>query len=210
MNTAETILVSIHIPKTGGSTLLAILQQVYGDRLQLAYGDDRDKSVERPLCYHGHAVLDSYGDLVTNLPGARWLTFLRDPVRSAISLFHYGVKRGTVQEIDLCKWLTGKEKFCWPNPPNYNHNRFSKWIARAKLSWDGFDFIGITELFDKSVRLLSAALDWPAVQYAPENVGTYGEPVLPDSIVGEFKCLNADDYRVYNRALNRLQSQQSV
>lgn len=54
----EVTLVSVHIPKTGGMTLLSILQQVYVGHIQLAYEDERDTIVEKPLCYHGHAVLD--------------------------------------------------------------------------------------------------------------------------------------------------------
>ena len=101
MSDSAIVLVSIHIPKTGGSTLLTILQQVYAGRLQLAYGDERDKAVECPLCYHGHAVIDKFADALNALPNARWMTFLRDPLRSAVSLYHYGVRRGTIQDMGL-------------------------------------------------------------------------------------------------------------
>ena len=43
----EVTLVSVHIPKTGGMTLLSILQQVYVGHLQLAYEDERDTIVEK-------------------------------------------------------------------------------------------------------------------------------------------------------------------
>lgn len=154
---SEVTLVSVHIPKTGGMTLLSILQQVYVGHLQLAYEDERDTIVEKPLCYHGHAVLDKFANNLAALPNVKWMTFLRDPLRSAVSLYHYGVKHGTIREMGLDQWLTGTEMFCWPDPPAYNHNRFSKWIGRARTSWDQFDLIGLTEYFDESIQLAS---DW--------------------------------------------------
>ena len=204
MSIPQTTLISIHIPKTGGTTLLNILQQVYMERLQLAYNDERDVIVESPLCYHGHAVLDNFCDVLYKLPNTRWVSFLRDPLRSAISLYHYGISQGTVQEIGIHNWLTSTETFCWPNPPGYNHNRFSKWIARAKTSWDQFDIVGITEYFDQSIDLISRELNWPVIEYSSRNVGSYKSPELSDSIIEEFKRLNSNDYQIYDKAVKRL------
>ncbi len=208
MTESEPTLVSIHIPKTGGSTLLTILEQVYGNRLQLAYGDERDTLVEHPLCYHGHAVLDNFAAALNALAKARWITFLREPLSSAVSFYHYGVSRGTVQEVGLRQWLTGKQEFCWPNPPVYNHNRFSKWIARARTSWEQFDIICITEYFNDSIRLISQELNWPEVDCTSQNVGSYDDPDLSGSTIEEFRRLNSEDYHVYGKAVKRLQSQQ--
>lgn len=204
---SEFTLVSVHIPKTGGMTLLSILQQVYVGHLQLAYEDERDTIVEKPLCYHGHAVLDKFANNLAALPNVKWMTFLRDPLRSAVSLYHYGVKHGTIREMGLDQWLTGTEMFCWPDPPAYNHNRFSKWIGRARTSWDQFDLIGLTEYFDESIQLASEVLGWPDVEYTSQNVRTYGDPNLNESTINVFRRLNSDDYIVYDKAIRRLQGQ---
>ena len=204
---SEVTLVSVHIPKTGGMTHLSILQQVYVGHLQLAYEDERDTIVEKPLCYHGHAVLDKFANNLAALPNVKWMTFLRDPLRSAVSLYHYGVKHGTIREMGLDQWLTGTEMFCWPDPPAYNHNRFSKWIGRARTSWDQFDLIGLTEYFDESIQLASEVLGWPDVEYTSQNVGTYGDPNMNESTINVFRRLNSDDYIVYDKAIRRLQGQ---
>jgi len=137
------------------------------------------------------------------------MTFLRDPLRSAVSLYHFGLKHGTIQDMGLTKWLTGREDFSWPNPPAHNHNRYSKWIARTRASWDRFDIIGITEYFDDSIRFISRELNWGRVKYKSQNVGSYNEPELSDSVIEEFRRLNAGDYQIYDGAIQRLQNQTS-
>ena len=76
---SEVTLVSVHIPKTGGMTLLSVLQQVYVGHLQLAYEDERDTIVENPLCYHGYAVLDKFANDLAALPDVKWNVSARSP-----------------------------------------------------------------------------------------------------------------------------------
>ena len=92
--------VSLHIPKTGGSTLLHVFIAKFSNRLQRAYRppqqglpkteSDGWPDIPRPQCIHGHAVMNRFADLVRNHPNTCWITFLRDPFLSAISSY-YGV-----------------------------------------------------------------------------------------------------------------------
>src|SRR5215211_1430214 len=94
----EPLLVSLHIPKTAGSTLLRVFAQQFGDRLQRAYqppvpgrlptDTDGWPDIEQPLCIHGHAVLERF-PWVRDLPDARFVMFLRDPLAGALSLWRY-------------------------------------------------------------------------------------------------------------------------
>src|SRR5205085_7394836 len=94
----EPLLVSLHIPKTAGVTLLHVLAERFGDRFQRAYQPpilgreptetDGWPDIADPQCIHGHAVLERFR-WVLDRPEARFITFLRDPLAGAISLWRY-------------------------------------------------------------------------------------------------------------------------
>ena len=208
----EPLYVSIHIPKTGGSTLASILEYRFGSRLQRTYNDHtQDPVVEEPACLHGHSVLDRFGDLLASRRDCIWMTFLRDPLLSAISMYYHTRKRSDessephFHDQGLAVWLTHTQEFQWPNPPGYNHNRFTKWLGRCGRDIGDFDFVGLTEKFNESVLLMFWQFQWPWIRFASENRGEYRKPHLSEGITETFKSLNADDYAIYEEAVGVLE-----
>lgn len=208
----EPLYVSIHIPKTGGSTLASILEARFGSRLQRTYDDHpEDPIVENPVCLHGHSVLDRFTGLITSYENCIWLTFLRDPLESAISMYHHTRKRSAdssephFDDKGLAEWLTHDQDFQWPNPPGYNHNRFTKWLERCGRRVSEFDFVGLTERFNVSVLLMLWQFHWPWMRFEAENKGEYRKPDLSDDVTRAFRTLNADDYAIYEDALGELE-----
>jgi len=204
--------VSLHVPKTGGNTFRQILEQRFGDKLQLAY-DKRDNNpiIAEPECIHGHAVFRDFAHVIESSPKRRYLTFLRDPLRSAISHYFFVKKwspvnhRGEPQEFDdrgLDVWLTHEEEFRWPNPPGYNHNRYSKWFEKHPI--EEYDFIGMTDQYDESLLLMYHQFAWERMSYRRDNVGSYVDPPVAEAVVARFKDLNAEDHRLFDHALARL------
>lgn len=181
--------VSLHIPKTGGSTFRQILELRFGGGLQLAY-DKRDNNpiVAEPECIHGHAVFRDFSEVIANHPEKTYLTFLRDPLRSAISHYYFVKKwspvnhRGEKQTFDdrgLDVWLAHEEEFRCPNPPGYNHNRYSKWFEKHPI--EAYDFVGTTEQYDESLVLMYRQFGWSPIPYTKRNTGEYQEPRLADT-----------------------------
>ncbi len=74
---------SLHIPKTGGSSFRQILEQRFGDRLQRAY-DEREgwPILSDPACIHGHGVFKYFMDAINAHPEVKWLTFFGIPFRA--------------------------------------------------------------------------------------------------------------------------------
>jgi hypothetical protein len=204
--------VSAHLPKTGGTTFRQILAQRFGNRLQLAYHKRENfPIVPDPECIHGHAVLRDFSHVISRHKQKKFLTFLRDPLRSAISYYYHNRKwspvnhRGEPQEFDdrgLEAWLTHEEEYHWPNPPGYNHNRYSKWFQRHPI--EEYDFLGITEQYDDSLILMYRHFGWDDITYKPDHVGEYAQPELDMSVIAKFRSLNAEDYRFYEFALAKL------
>ena len=190
----ESLYVSIHIPKTGGSTLASILEARFGSQLQRTFDDHTDDPiVENPVCLHGHSVLDRFSDLIASHENCIWLTFLRDPLISAISMYHHtrissaSSSEPHFDDKGLSEWLTHDQPFQWPNPPGYNHNRFTKWLERCGRGVHEFNFVGLTDRFNESVLLMYWQFQWPWIPFAPKNEGEYKKPELEEDIVQRFK-----------------------
>jgi hypothetical protein len=203
---SDDILISIHIPKTAGTTFYSILSQIYNDRIQLSYGGERDNKVENPLCYHGHLGILNFTRSINCSLNTKWVVFLRDPLKSAISLYNYGLKYGLINNIELTNYLIGTNNAKWPFPSAYRHNRLSKWISKTKGKWEEFTVVGITEYFDESISIISDELKWPRVNFISQNIGEYDPPKVDKSVQDEFKLLNSVDYRMYHDAVACLMS----
>ncbi len=179
------LLVSLHIPKTGGGTLLEVLSTKFGDRLQRAYqpprpGSSRSDSdgwpdIPDPQCIHGHAVVDRFGELIASCPTSRWITFLREPLASAVSFYHHmrrhvpwGPNRAAFDDRGLQHYVLHQ----------YNHDRYTKNVDRCRAFAGEFFFVGVNERFDESLLVLYRLLDWDPIPYRPRNVGPYEDAAL--------------------------------
>lgn len=203
---AEPLLVSIHIPKTAGSTLLAVFAQRFGDRLQRAYqppkpglrrtATDGWPGIADPACIHGHAIFDRF-PWVTGVPDARFLVFLREPLAGAVSLWRH---RHRVKPWDPAteRWTpVGLDEYLLEE---YNHNRYSQWIGRSQRRLEEFFFVGVVERFDESMEMLFRLLGWPVTNYGHENRSEGGPPTIPLKVEEEFRERNAEDCTLWQRS----------
>jgi hypothetical protein len=201
--------VSVHIPKTAGTTLGSALRCTFGDRLQRAYEDDPGPIVGDPACIHGHDVFTLFADVAEHHPNTKWIVFLRDPLSTAVSLyFHLKKDKGSAKFVDrgLVHWLTHVEEYRWPDPPCYGHNQFQlQWFEQNAKHIGEYDFVGVTEQFDASVLLLWRTFGWELPRYRPENVDGSIRPELDASVIRRFKELNALDYALHAQAIADLE-----
>jgi hypothetical protein len=182
----------VHIDKTAGRTVRAVLQRSFGaghceirtpyarrpadpnDRSVYVTADDlrRVRRIYRRLRgIAGHNV-KPYSDLETAAPGIRYCTFLRDPVRRYLS--HYKNKAGTYGRGDFERWARLESM----------HDFQTRTLAGEANAQKAIDllatrvgFVGLTESFDESLLMLG---QW----------------------------LGASDFRPEYRAVNRLEDKQ--
>ncbi|MDH4366084.1 MAG: hypothetical protein OEY70_18550, partial [Acidimicrobiia bacterium] len=101
----------IHVPKTAGTSMAALLARHYDDRMvsrsRLVFDLGADPDEARYRLWHGHYGV---GDIAPFLPpGTRFVTSLRDPVHRVVSLYHYW------RNVDLAFYHHTRE-----TDPNYD------------------------------------------------------------------------------------------
>jgi len=170
-------LISLHIPKTAGSSLREALQGWFGENLALHYrgaqGEPPEKAVLRPgLCVHGHFNrLRGIGALEYYPTASQFIVFLREPFDRFVSQWrylHFQHRSGVaVPELDdqpsfetwfdrrLAASQLGEDPFSTP----------------AQLPWpvepgaDPFGapyvFVGVMERYAESLAGLADALGFP-------------------------------------------------
>ena len=156
----------IHIPKTAGTSFKSLLRANFGiccvesNKVKRSVYTDRDLQFARKVFYRIDAVVGhNLKNPVDHLheEGMKFLTFLRKPVDRCIS--HYQdrvIRNGLTMPFE--EWISLED----------NQNLMVRFIAgshdlqRAKeILAEQFLFVGFTERFEESLKLLNSLLDKP-------------------------------------------------
>lgn len=200
-----------HIPKCGGNSVKKILSKWFN--LILDYKDSYDNydayannkinltglSQTDLLCGHfsdkGMHIIQRYP--ILNNEEYRIITFLRDPIEVAQSLYWYnksiGVKTAETPELAVSGY----------------DNLLSEIIP---CTWDNYKevidrywFVGICEDMQTSMDVLADMLGHESEDVPLLNTAARDTVLTPD-IIREFKHKNRLDYRIYYYALERFQN----
>ena len=185
-------LISVHIPKTAGSTFRTLLGRVYGARLALDY-DGKVDGLDSAEVVHGHFPATKY---LKQFPDAKIITWLRHPVERVISYYYY--------------WLR-VERHGNPNHDYFLDNKLSLLefarfpsLRNEIMSYfqgvdpERFFFVGIVERYESDVRKLAALLDWPEIPAVRENV-TLDKPDVSLELREEIARLHGEEMALYRR-----------
>ena len=211
-------LLSVHVPKTAGSSFQAVLRQVYGDAVYLDYTArmNRPTGLRRDWVYgqqrslaavprtaraiHGHWPLLGYA---RRFPTAARIVWLRHPVDRLVSHYYYWRQpdQGSDHPLRLRLLAEDLSLTDFARLPEMRDV-----VSRHYL--DGFEladlaFVGISESFDTEVERLAKTLGWPAVVPARVNRTTnpdYRPDELSPSVRREIEALNRADMDLYRRA----------
>lgn len=208
-------LVSIHIPKTAGTSFRNTLKQVYGEnqvkRLDIAIdkftleqqpfqSDKLDKGIE---VIHGHIFYELLIEKINISKDVPIITWLRDPVARVISNYKYLSKR-LAEELDeegkglniLAKMQRTLVEYAHDE---INRNRMSKFLAGIEP--EDISFIGITEYFSDDLKDLAQFLDWKNVEEYMVNVTGKKIDDVSEEDKAIIRQLNRDDVALYQKAI---------
>ncbi|NEQ78518.1 MAG: sulfotransferase family protein [Okeania sp. SIO2C9] len=168
------MIVSIHIPKTAGTSLRCALSKEFGQQLLLDYGRNNPDStlelkfrkflIQHPnlsfnksiinyqyRIIHGHFKADKYKQITSH---AKYTVFFRDPISRVVSHYFYLKKQKDkilpLRDMIRDNQLSLKE-FCQLEfIKNYYQRFVTKFIEIEDLS-----FVGLTEYYEESIRLFN-------------------------------------------------------
>jgi len=211
-------IISLHIPKTAGTSFYQLLQQEYGSSLSISYRrrdvvavltDGEIPTTTLPVgcrVLHGHF---HYSEVQTihQQHRAKLICWLRDPVERVISNYHF-FRAGLIDPgrnpvvYDQNKHRIQESLLTYAARPE-NCNRIATFLAGTNL--DDFYFVGRVEHFATDVKKLGALLNW---QDHPLPLLNQKDPRLEPARVSEqekqaIAALNALDLQIHQQLLAR-------
>ncbi len=224
MNPADAkLIISIHIPKTGGTTFLDVLKASAQEFLYLDYGKGINPTglyrygqrIEEPFesiadieslpgrsVIHGHFRAGKYFE---KYPRAAYVTWLRDPVERLASHYFFW-QRTPFMEDPLCNRVISEkmtlEDFARLDIARNVQNRFL-----APVAMEGFAFVGITEEYERSLELFRRLIS-PDAKVAPgiQNSNPerqHGFYELAPGVRERILAVNDLDTRIYLNGIRR-------
>lgn len=210
-------LISVHIPKTAGSSFRRFLESLYGPTLRCLYTEEETAPRHIPhlqvarkvRCLHGHFQATAFDE---KYPRARKITWLRDPMERIVSSY-YQYHRWP-PEPDGSPFLKRLLQEGWSI---LDFARSDEMVQQVRWYLNGiplekFFFIGITEHYDASLKMLCHLLnvDQPenlkSTNINPER-GVASRYALPETTRQELEALYAPEVKLYQLACDRLSQQ---
>jgi hypothetical protein len=198
----DKILIFVHIPKTGGTSLANIIYRQYKpmevhmvDNLS---NDTTSKINKNIKCVLGHNVFGQYKELGPCI----YITMLRDPIDRVISQYYYaknvlksdGVAKYSLEEFAQLDFVANLQtQFITGSTAN---------LEQAIYNLKTFAFFGITEMFTESLFLMKKTFGWENILYLKENVNDKkpNREKIPKETIEKIEKANSLDIQLYEWA----------
>lgn len=222
----ETMIISVHLPKTAGTSFKKALKDYFGEGCMDDYSDNiysldfaehiskavhdsreiLDKDFSNLKCIHGHFLPLKYKALSEKMD-LKFITWMRDPVERLLSQYYYW-KNSVPGQFDTHhrKFLEedwSVEKLCLH--PKYK-NMYSHYLYAFPV--EKFEFIGITEFYEQD-------LQWLAQRYLDDYLPHYTENMtardikktnIDSGLLKAIREFHKEDFDLYRKALQMRQS----
>ena len=215
------MIISVHFPKTAGSSFKASLIQHFDQKVLLDYDDfpintppfQRNRNVlnsglenavrdfEKVECIHGHFMPAKYLLLNTIKP-LTFVTWMRHPVDRIVSHYYYWQRNYWPDAPPLHKRIVEEkwslERFCLSNEMQ---NLYQQFLWGFPLN--NFDFIGITEHYKEDFRYFVKTFLQKDVASYKENINENrkGNYPISKSFRNKIESFHKVDMELYNSAL---------
>ncbi len=211
-------LISIHIPKTAGTSFYAILKQVYGEELSAPFRR-RDILNRRNNEYfdantlpphirilHGHFYYSEIANL-HRTDRSKLVCWLREPVERLISnylFFKAGLENPerNPEQYELNKHRLNESLLEYAERLE-NRNRISEFLHGSNL--EDFFFCGRMSHYEEDIRHLGRQLGWPPNLPIPTlNRGakqSHSTTTLSTKVLYQLEEWNSEDLALYRRFL---------
>ncbi|MNS28030.1 Sulfotransferase family protein [compost metagenome] len=219
----DKLLVSVHIPKTAGTSLAQALETWFGDRLRRHYRNSAQLSSaadDAPgVCVHGHFQPDEPGRVRDHFPQAdQFITVMRDPFQRMISLWRFlnaMQQRGDAipaleNNPTFDRWFAWQRERAESNPITRVLAQLPDPVAPAMIEtvFDrGFVAVGVSERFGDTLRVFAHALGKPFADEVHVNRTRFDDGTDYRSYRSVHEQAFALEYEAYALAEQRLERQ---
>lgn len=197
--------ISIHIPKTAGTSFYHTLQDVYGQDSCLEV--KRESSMENRYRFHklihsqhkvlhGHFLYEEVSNVIK--PTCKIITWLRHPVDRVISNYFFWKNR-ILTDPNHHQSHRRKETLLEYASRKECRNRATDFLYGISLS--NLDFIGFQESYHEDLQVLGRLMNWKEVKAVELNKGLVKRTVDAD-IRKQIENLNRQDLDQYHYALS--------
>lgn len=222
MKKAAPLLVSVHLPKTGGVSFFSVLKAHFQGGLLRDYDDvpintplkerissafqagvsNLERDFSGVLCVHGHFLPVKYLPLSSLRADVRFITWMRHPVERMVS--HYGYwkrnfdpSRSQALHRKVVEEDWSLETFCLA--PEFR-NFYGQFLYAFPL--ENFSFVGITEHYEEDLAFfarnyLESHAMLQRLNAAPERASSG----MDAGLRREIEHFHSDDMKLYDRAL---------
>lgn len=210
-------LISLHIPKTAGTSFQRTLSQIYGAdqvaRLDikpqinklLLNGIEVDKTanVWQFSVLHGHFNLKSLYEHFPELVNIPLITWLRNPVDRVLSNYYYlrEMVMGHFKEYEQNRTILDK---MMKTLDEFIHSDINRNIIHQHLegfSLEQFKYIGIVENYDNDLHKMAEQFSWKNASSNRVNVTKF-HPTINNKLRKKIEMLNEKDMAIYKEALS--------
>jgi len=211
-------LISLHIPKTGGTSFHSLLHKNYGQknvvRFEMTYDKTLNfyingKQVDEPLfpkntkVLHGHFEYWRLLELAPSIKNLPLVTWLRNPAQRVISNYYYLVEilkkenKSNPLALSLIERLVcSLEEF---SKRSEQQNKISFFLKGLALE-EAF-FVGIIENYNQDVAELSKKLNWEFTNQESINKTENKKSEITLDNMKRLEENNQEDFILYNKIL---------
>lgn len=203
-------LISIHLPKTAGSSFHAALNFVYGWRLKHLFRSADWIAFEQPQVFrcakpgvravHGH-LHHLQPEWKKLYPNAQWVTWLRDPAERVVSAYFHWQKPVNHQDLYHTVFLAQKPSLLdFAADPTFRPVTHVYQQILGSVNPQDFLFIGRTEHYAKDLITLTNLMHWPEIPNFQKN----RNPSKPPIAAADWATIRASlkqEYEVYHHFL---------
>jgi hypothetical protein len=221
MAASHPLVLFVHIPRTGGTTLWSVLNAAYpaGRVRRVIEGDLED--VQRAavaLMAEGAPDLNvlgghfRYGIHGNSTREVAYMTQLRDPTDMLISRYYKILRKPnktrhaefTEQKVDLLEGIRRLDSNSQTSTLaglSPEEAVLPEHLEQAKRNLESFAVVGLVERFDETLALMRQAFGWSRIPYYRlRNAGSNRPDDIPQEVYDLGRELNALDYALYEFA----------
>lgn len=208
-NPAQKIIISVHLPKTAGTSFLNALEQYFGDKLLLDYGArskppscDLDTLIRNYEAIHGHFIASKYQPLGRR---ARFAIFFREPVARTISHYNFWRRNGSDDRPVVRQIRSGELSLVGFAEMPEIRSFYAHFLGGIEL--EKFTFIGLTEAYETSLALFNAIFG-VKLGHIRDNVAPSDpeDAALSKEVLDAVKSAQQENTELYERARRRFDS----